>query len=78
MRFDSSNEFQRGVVRNFIYNGNHITNIEREAEVIKSVMHDLLTSLAIQARDLGHAPSAAKFLELREELSKIYPKGSRQ
>lgn len=52
----------------------HIHNIEREAEVVKNVVRDICTTLAIQARDLGHAPVAAKYLELREELESIFPK----
>ena len=52
----------------------HIANIERESEVLKNVVRDICTTLAMQARDLGHAPLAVKYLELREELESIFPK----
>jgi len=55
----------------------HISNIERESEVVKNVVRDLCTTLAIQARDLGHASLGAKYLELRDELEAIFPKRSR-
>lgn len=51
----------------------HIANIEREAEILKNVLRDTITTLAIQARDMGHAPVATKYLELREELESIFP-----
>jgi hypothetical protein len=51
----------------------HTTNIEREAEVIKNVLRDTITTLAIQARDLGYAPIAANYLQLRDELEAIFP-----
>ena len=53
---------------------NHLHNIDREAEVIKNVVRDICTTLAIQARDLGHAALAVKYLELREEIESIFPK----
>ena len=52
----------------------HITNIERESEVLKNVVRDICTTLSIRARDLGHAALAVKYLELREELESIFPK----
>ncbi len=52
----------------------HIRNIERETEVIKNVIYDICTTSAVAARDLGHAALANKYLDLREELSAIFPK----
>ena len=52
----------------------HIANIEREAEVLRNVMYDTCTQMAILARDMGHAGCAEKFMQLREELNSIYPK----
>lgn len=66
--------FQVAVAESLATKYKHIANIEREAEVLKNVLRDTITTLAIQARDMGHAPVAAKFLELREELESIFPK----
>ena len=51
----------------------HIANLERESEVLKNVLRDTIVTLAIQARDLGHASLAEKYLQLREELQSIFP-----
>ena len=56
---------------------NHLHNIDRESEVLKNVVRDICTTLAIQARDLGHASLAEKYLDLRDEVDAIFPKGSR-
>ena len=52
----------------------HIRNLEREAEVLKSVLYAVCQQSAINARDMGHAAIAAKFLDLREEVNAIYPR----
>lgn len=52
----------------------HIRNIERELEVIKNCLFDLVTQDAMFARDNGQLALADKFLRLREELDSIYPK----
>ena len=53
---------------------NHFRNIEREAEVVKNVLRAVCLQSALNARDMGHAAVAAKFLELRDEVDAIYPK----
>ena len=57
-----------------VYRRNHLHNIERESEVLKNVVRDICTTLSIQARDLGHAALAVKYIVLRDELEAIFPK----
>ena len=64
-----SNKFSLGMARL-----NHLHNMERESEVLKNVVRDICTTLSIQARDLGHASLAVKYMDLRDELESIFPK----
>jgi hypothetical protein len=59
----------------------HIANIEREAEVLKNVVRDLCTQnyLLIKAlnynnNDCGLTVLAEKYMELREDVDRIFPR----